>query len=56
LYFAEALGILKLKHFNQRRPDHINQETYFTGADELLAKAARAEELRVWDCIRGKAL
>jgi predicted nucleic acid-binding protein len=121
LCFAEALGVLKLKHFNQRRPDHIDQETYFTGADELrayvasgritlvdvtitdgaifaevediarrysldvadayqiatvrkdyfsrfpeaqpilitadkrLAKAARAEGQRVWDCIREKA-
>jgi predicted nucleic acid-binding protein len=40
LCFAEALGVLKLKHFNQRRPDHIDQETYFTGADELCAYVA----------------
>jgi predicted nucleic acid-binding protein len=37
LCFAEALGVLKLKRFNQRRPDHIDEETYFTGADELRA-------------------
>jgi len=37
LCFAEALGALKLKRFNQRRPDHIGEEPYFTGADELRA-------------------
>ena len=37
LCFAEALGVLKLKHLNRRRSDHIDEETYFTGADELRA-------------------
>jgi predicted nucleic acid-binding protein len=40
LCFAEALGVLKLKYFNKRRPDHIDEETYFTGADELMAYMA----------------
>jgi predicted nucleic acid-binding protein len=37
LCFAEALGVLKTKYVRKKRPDHIDQETYFTGADELRA-------------------
>jgi predicted nucleic acid-binding protein len=121
LCFGEALGVLKSKYVGRNRRDHIDLETYLTGADELrayveggrinlvnagindnevfaqveeivrhhcldvvdatlivsvqgdhfsrfpdakpmlitadegLAKAARAEKLRVWDCIREKA-
>jgi predicted nucleic acid-binding protein len=37
LCFGEALGVLKLKYVGRNRPDHIDLETYLTGADELRA-------------------
>lgn len=40
LCFAEALGVLKLKRVKKKRPDHISEDTYFTGVDELRAYAA----------------
>jgi predicted nucleic acid-binding protein len=40
LCFAEALGVLKAKYLAEDRPDHIDQETYLTGADALRAYIA----------------
>ncbi|MCI0400812.1 MAG: type II toxin-antitoxin system VapC family toxin [Gammaproteobacteria bacterium] len=37
LCFAEALGVLKMKHFNQKC---ITDEEYFSGCDELMAYVA----------------
>jgi predicted nucleic acid-binding protein len=37
LCFAEALTVLKAKHLDKNRPDHIDEETYLTAADELRA-------------------
>lgn len=35
--FYEALGVLKLKWVNQKRQDHISEETYLAACEELCA-------------------
>lgn len=35
--FYEALGVLKAKWVNQKRPDHIQEETYLAACEELCA-------------------
>jgi len=49
LCFAEALGVLKSKHFKRRRPDHIGKEPYFTAADELRAYVADGGRIKLVD-------
>lgn len=50
LCFAEALGVLKVKRFNQKS---VTDEEYFTGCDELMAYVADAsieiEDIEVKD-------
>ncbi len=35
--FYEALGVLKAKWINKKRPDHISEEQYFAACEELCA-------------------